>query len=133
MPTRSSRCHRPSKVTECSAHSVRISVICSSNRRPRLVKSWPRPSYSAWFQPTPTPSISREPDSRSSVAACFAASTALRWGRISTRGRNTIRSVTPARKLNSEKTSWKGSSIRYGADGNPPTGPSKRDASAPRM
>ncbi len=52
---RSIRSKRPEKSTTGSVNSRRSSPICSSCRAPRVRKSWPRASYSTWFQPTPTP------------------------------------------------------------------------------
>ena len=72
----------PLNVTVCSVHSRRNSVICSSRRLPRVLKSWPRASYSTRFQPMPTPSRNFPPVSRSTSAACLATSTVCRCGRI---------------------------------------------------
>jgi len=62
-----------------SVHNRRSSPICSSRLRPRLSKSFPRPSYSTRFQPTPTPRRSRPRESRSTSAACFATNAVCRW------------------------------------------------------
>ena len=74
----------PSNVTDRSVHSRRSNSSCSSERLPRLPNSSPRASYSTAFQPSPTPSRSRPPLSRSTSAACLATSAVCRCGRMIT-------------------------------------------------
>ena len=90
---RSIRSKRPEKSTTGSVNSRRSNPICSSCRAPRVRKSCPSASYSTWFQPIPTPSRSRPPDSRSTSAACRATSAVWRCGRTNIPVANRIRSV----------------------------------------
>ena len=62
------------------AHSARIAAMYSSLRAPRRSHGTPSASNSSFIQPTPRPSSTRPPDSRSSVASSFARISGLRWG-----------------------------------------------------
>ena len=86
--------------------SARSSSICSSRRRPRRSKRWPRASYSTGFQPTPTPKRNRPPVRRSTSAACLAARAVWRCGRMITPVTSS-RSVSAARYPNITRGSWK--------------------------
>ena len=79
----SAKCSRPSSaVTRGSVQSRCSSGICWSMRLPRVWKSSPSASYSSGFQPTPSPSRKRPPESMSTSAACLAASAVWRCGRM---------------------------------------------------
>ena len=65
-----------------SRHSALHAASVSVSSCPRCAKSRPSASYSSRCQPVPTPRSSRPCDSTSSVAACFASSTAGRSGAI---------------------------------------------------
>src|SRR5215510_6423502 len=79
-------CQRPWKSTTSCVHSARITAICSSERLPRLWKFSPRASYSAAFQPIPTPKRRRPPLNTSTSAACFATSRRLPLAQNDDRG-----------------------------------------------
>ncbi|SHY22755.1 Uncharacterised protein [Mycobacteroides abscessus subsp. abscessus] len=76
---------------------------------PLSAKSTPNASYSTGFQPTPTPTVSRPPDSRSTCAACLATNTVCRCGNTNTLIINS-RAVTPARYAKAVSGSWNASS-----------------------
>ena len=57
---------------DLSVHSRRHTSMHSSTRRPRLAKSRPTASHSAWSQLAPMPSSTRPPDTTSSVATARA-------------------------------------------------------------
>ena len=59
-------------------HSVRITSMYSSSRRPRPLNGTPSASNSSFSQPTPTPRCTRPPDSTSSVATSLAVISGLR-------------------------------------------------------
>ena len=63
----------------------------SSVRAPRSRNGTPSAANSASFHPAPTPTVSRPPDIRSSVASAFAVATGLRYGMISTETPTPIR------------------------------------------
>ena len=65
-----------------SRHSTRHAARVSVSSWPRCSKSIPSASYSSRCHPVPTPRSSRPRESTSSVAACFASSTAGRSGAI---------------------------------------------------
>src|SRR5262249_21691917 len=65
--------------------------IASLVRLPRALKSRPSAANSSAYQPVPTPSSNRPPDSQSIVAAVFASWIGSRSGRTSTAGPTGIR------------------------------------------
>ena len=85
-----------------------MSGIWASMRLPRVWKSSPSASYSSGFQPTPSPSRSRPPESMSTSAACLAASAVWRCGRMMMPVVSSIVRVHAAMKPNSTNGSWNG-------------------------
>jgi len=74
----------------------------------------PQASYSSFCQPTPSPMLTRPRDMTSSVASCFASSTAGRSGAITTPVDSRIRCVTPAKAASTIKGSNQGKSSGAG-------------------
>ena len=97
--TDSNRVNSPLNEATSSAHSVRIAATYSAVRRPRPANGTPSAANSSADQPIPTPSVSRPPDSTSSVAACLAVTTGLCSGSSSTPVASPILVVTAAAKL----------------------------------
>jgi hypothetical protein len=108
MPASSTRSKRPWKLTRGELQSARSNSTCSSRRRARALKGWPRASNSSAFQPMPSPARTRPPLSTSSSAYCLATSTVGRCGAIRMEVASSRRSVAPATKPSSTITSWKG-------------------------
>ncbi len=74
MDTSSNWVKRPAKLAGLSRQSVRTTSMPSVTRAPRSRWGTPHSSNSFGFSPpTPTPKISRPPDSASSVAVALAA------------------------------------------------------------
>ena len=72
--TSSAEWNVPSSVTRSPASSPRMIVNASSKRDTRLSYGMPNASNSRRFQPDPSPSVKRPPDTSSIVAAIFAIS-----------------------------------------------------------
>ena len=107
-PTSASR-SRPSSAVTCALRpealherDLRVEALAA------LWKSSPSASYSSGFQPTPSPSRKRPPESMSTSAACFAASAVWRWGRMMIPVVSSIVRVHAAMKPNSTNGSWNG-------------------------
>ena len=77
----------------------------SSAIAPRSENGRPRSLNSASSQPTPMPKMKRPPETWSTVAAAFAATSGLRYGSTITLAPTWIRLVRPARKARSENGS----------------------------
>ena len=74
IETFSNRVKRPEKLAGVSRQSVRTTSMPSVTRAPRSRCGTPHSSNSLGFSPpTPTPKMSRPPDSTSSVAVALAA------------------------------------------------------------
>ena len=72
MVSRGTEWNSPSKVVHPGSHSARISASPSSVRRPRVPKLCPMSSNSSRHHPTPTPSVTRLPESTAAVPTVLA-------------------------------------------------------------
>ena len=84
--------------TTSSLHSRRQTPMASSTRRPRVAKSRPTASHSAWSQLAPMPNSTRPPETTSRVVTARATTKGWRRPMLYTWVPKWIRSVRPARK-----------------------------------
>src|SRR5262249_31983394 len=109
---------RPAKAGFFSVQSAFISARYSSMRRPRSSNEEPSSRNSSAIHPTPTPKITRPPDSWSAVAICLAVMIGWRIGRTVTLGPLWSLDVRPGRCPSATSGS---SQSRSGSYGNPPS------------